>query len=205
MLISWRVRAFLCVQWEGRQHHQGERPTCFFSGLHFVRDFFPHCEIRILKPLKLEVTMSDAKKTFAAVLALLRTVLPKELKARQARHLNTLAALICGMIRSESVQLQKISEDRSLSSRKVFALPEQSGEPDQTLLLLDGIRKSESRNLLPAFRQADLECVSICSAGHGNGWNRDWMALVIAVVYKQRALPIAWLRKTNALGMKIFF
>jgi hypothetical protein len=132
-----------------------------------------------------------------------RKFFPDNLKASQVRHLNTLAALVCGIIRSQNVQLPQITRkvpggsagyahraSKSESRTKLFYRWMKNEKVTHEIYFLPFAQK-----ILNALAHAPLVMVM-----DGTVVGRDCMALVIAVVYKQRALPIAWLVEKKKKG-----
>src|SRR5499433_4462632 len=137
-------------------------------------------------PLK-EYTMSDNLRRYRAIRHALAQCYPTPSLGNFARHLNTLAALISGIVGSKSTQLPhiatKVPDGTKPESRvKRFArwvdndhiLEEMSFVPYADLLL----------------RHFALQTVVLVMDGSvvGHGCN----ALMLHVVYKGRALPLAW-------------
>jgi hypothetical protein len=126
-------------------------------------------------------------KTFAAIHSSVRKFFPDNLKASHARHLNTLAALVCGIIRSQNVHLPQITRkvpggsagyahwaSKSASRTKLFYRWMKNEKVTHEICFLPFAQK-----ILNALAHAPLVMVK-----DGTAVGRDCMALVIAVVYK---------------------
>ena len=57
--------------------------------------------------------MSDSVRRFRAIRQALNTIYPEPPTGNKARHLNTLSAMICGIVGSGSVQLPKIAKEHT--------------------------------------------------------------------------------------------
>lgn len=133
--------------------------------------------------------MNGNRRTYRHIMSSLRQLYPHRLTARQAQHLNTLAAMIAGIVLSKSCRLEQIA-------RKI---------PDKTQV--------ESRiKRLTRFNQnttiatdtyylpfLDLLIAGLASSGSltlaidGSETGRNCITLMVSLIYRQRALPIAWL------------
>ena len=139
--------------------------------------------------------MSDNLRQYRAIWEALRQGYPGEPQGQCARHLTTLAALISGIVASKSTQLPKIAakvpEGSKPESRvKRFArwvgnahiTPERSFVPYAEVLL------------------AHLACQTLVLVIDGSVVGRGCVALMIHVVYKGRALPLAWVVRRGKKG-----
>jgi hypothetical protein len=134
-----------------------------------------------------EHTMSDNLRRYRAIRHALAQCYPTSSLGNFARHLNTLAALISGIVGSKSTQLphiaMKVPDGTKPESRvKRFAR------------WCDNAHILEEVYFLPyadvLLRHLALETVVLVIDGSGVG--RGCTALMIHVVYKGRALPLAW-------------
>jgi hypothetical protein len=117
--------------------------------------------------------------------------------------LNSLAGLICGIIRSKSVQLPQIAGKLPAGAggySNCFSKPE--SRVKRFSRWLKNKEVSHEIYFLPFVQQV----LSALAGGtmvlliDGTVVGRGCMALIIAVVYKQRALPIAWLVEKKKKG-----
>ena len=131
--------------------------------------------------------MSDNLRRYRAIRHALAQCYPTSSPGNFARHLNTLAALISGIVGSKSTQLphiaMKVPDGTKPESRvKRFAR------------WCDNAHILEEVYFLPyaevLLRHLALETVVLVLDGSGVG--RGCTALMIHVVYKGRALPLAW-------------
>jgi hypothetical protein len=132
--------------------------------------------------------MSDASRVFRSINNALRKMYPGEPRGNVARHLTTLAAMICGIVRSQKTHLPAIAGD----------VPENS-KPDSRVKKysrwLTNKHISQGIFFLP-FAQlliASLAHETLVLAIDGSTVGRGCVALMVSIIYKGRALPIAWL------------
>src|SRR5882724_2322483 len=131
--------------------------------------------------------MSDNLRRYRAIRHALTQGYPGELKGHVARHLTPLAALISGIVGSKSTQLPHIAAQvpngtKPKSRVKRFAR------------WLDNAHILEEVYFLPyadvLLRHLAWQTLVLVMDGSGVG--RGCTALMIHVVYKGRALPLAW-------------
>jgi hypothetical protein len=131
--------------------------------------------------------MSDNLRRYRAIRHALAQCYPTSSQGNFARHLNTLAALISGIVGSKSTQLPhmaaKVPNGTKPESRvKRFAR------------WLDNAHILEEMYFLPyadvLLRHLARQTLVLVMDGSGVG--RGCTALMIHVVYKGRALPLAW-------------
>ena len=131
--------------------------------------------------------MSDNLRRYRAIRNALTQCYPDEPSGQMARHLNTLAALISGIVGSKSSQLPSIA-----TKVPDGAKPESRVKRFTRWLKNDGIK--EEVYFLPyadiLLRHFALETVVLAMDGSGVG--DACSALMIHVIYKGRALPLAW-------------
>jgi len=126
-----------------------------------------------------------------------------EHNGNEARHLNTLTALVCGIIRSRSVQLPKVARKApTTEGGYIGCRTETESQVKRFYRWLKNEDVTQAIFFLP-FAQQILNALShdtLVLLIDGTVVGRGCMALVIAVVYKQRALPIAWLVEKKKKG-----
>ena len=131
--------------------------------------------------------MSDNLRRYRAIRNALTQAYPAQPTGHVVRHLHTLAALISGIVGSKSTQLPtiatKVPDDTKPESRvKRFAR------------WLDNDHILEEAYFLPyadiLLRHLAFQTLVLVMDGSGVG--RDCAALMIHVIYKGRALPLAW-------------
>ena len=131
--------------------------------------------------------MSDNLRQYRAIRAALIQGYPGEPTGRLVRHLTTLAAFISGIVASKSTQLPHIAmqvpDGQKPESRvKRFAR------------WLDNERILEERYFLPyaEILLTHLALETLVLVMDGSVVGRGCVALMIHVLYKGRALPLAW-------------
>ncbi|MEW5801119.1 MAG: hypothetical protein AB1847_03340 [bacterium] len=132
--------------------------------------------------------MSDNMKTYKAVRDALKHLYPKDPQGNIARRLNVLAALISGIVGSKKVNLPqiaaKIPDGNKPESRiKQFYRWITKEGIDAKLYFLPFVT-----SLLTSLAQATLFLVM-----DGSVVGEGCITLMASVIYKGRALPIAWI------------
>ena len=131
--------------------------------------------------------MSDSMRRFRAIREGLNKLYPKQVKGNLVRHLNTLAALISGIVGSHSTHLPKIAAK----------VPDGSQVESRTKRFSRWINneKIEKDIYFLPFAEALLLSLSIETLVlviDGSVVGRGCITLMVSVIYKGRALPIAW-------------
>ena len=131
--------------------------------------------------------MSDNLRRYRAIHQALKQGYPGEPSGRLAQHLTTLAAFISGIVGSKSSQLPSIATkvpDRAKPESRVKRLSR----------WLDNDAILEEVYFLPyadlLLHHLALETLVVVMDGSGVG--RGCSALMLHVIYKGRALPLAW-------------
>jgi hypothetical protein len=131
--------------------------------------------------------MSDNLRRYRAIRDALAQCYPTSSQGNFARHLNTLAALISGIVGSKSSQLPHIAT-------KVPDGTKPESRVKRFTRWLDNDHILEEAYFLPyadiLLRHLALQTVVLVMDGSGVG--RGCTALMLHVVYKGRALPLAW-------------
>jgi hypothetical protein len=126
----------------------------------------------------------------------LRQLYPHQLTARQARHLNTMAAMISGIVLAQSSHLEriarKIPEKTQVESRiKQFTRFNQNQQIAAEAYYLPFLEM-----LIAGLATSG----SITLAMDGSETGRNCMTLMVSLIYRKRALPIAWLTVRGKKG-----
>jgi hypothetical protein len=132
--------------------------------------------------------MSDNLRRYRAIKQALKQLYPKEPQGNWARHLNTLAGLISGIVGSKSTNLplvaSKVPDGRKVDSRvKQFTRWVSNDNIEFEIYFLP-----YAEALL-----ASLACRPLDLIMDGSTVGRGCLALLVSVVYQKRALPLAWL------------
>ena len=139
--------------------------------------------------------MSDNLSRYRAIRDGLRQLYPTEPRGNVARHLDTLAGLISGIVGSRSSQLPamaaKVADRRKRESRvKQFSRwvsNERIGAEIYFLPYADALLES-------------LAAHTLLLAMDGSEVGRQCLALMVSVIYKKRALPLAWIVVKGSKG-----
>jgi Transposase DDE domain len=139
--------------------------------------------------------MSDNLRRYRAIRDALTQGYPGQPTGQVARHLTTLAAMISGIVGSKSTQLphiaMKVPDGTQSESRvKRFARWVRNDK-----ITADGYFVPYAQVLL-----AHLALQTLVLVIDGSGVGRGCVALMIHVVYKGRALPLAWLVRHGKKG-----
>ena len=132
--------------------------------------------------------MGDNHHVYRRIRKSLRQIYPKRLTGRQAQHMNTLAGMVSGIVRSGKSQLKamaKKSPDQSkVESRiKRFSRYLQNEGVDVETYFIP---------FLEALLVGLSKCGPLVLAIDGSEIGRNCLALVISVIYQKRALPLVW-------------
>lgn len=140
--------------------------------------------------------MSDAHRRYRAIHQELLQALPTTPTSHQAKHLTTLAALICGIVGARHTQLPKIAD-----ATPSFQAKRQS-RITRFRRWLANPAVTYATFFLP-FAQALLAALAhqpLLLIMDGSTVGRGCLALLLCVVYKGRALPLAWTVVRGAKG-----
>jgi hypothetical protein len=133
--------------------------------------------------------MSDSRQVYRAVQTALKKLYPEEPQGNLARHLNTLAGFVTGVVLSHSSQLPKIAAK----------IPGPIADTSQTQRLSRWVQNEDITAelyflpfVLPLLTAlARLRPLVFIMDGSTVG--RGCVALMVSLLYQGRALPIAWL------------
>jgi hypothetical protein len=131
--------------------------------------------------------MSDNLRQYRAIRDALRQAYPGEPQGRCAQHLTTLAAMISGIVASKSTQLPKVAA-------KVPNGTKPESRVKRFARWLDNERILEEVYFLPyaEILLAHLALETLVLVMDGSVVGCGCVALMIHVIYKGRALPLAW-------------
>src|SRR5882762_3097622 len=131
--------------------------------------------------------MSDNLRRYCAIRNALKQAYPAQPTGNLARHLNTLAALISGIVGSKSTQLPHIATKVPDGTKPESRVKRFARWCDNAHILEEVYFLPYAEVLL---RHLALETVVLVMDGSGVG--RGCTELMIHVVYQGRALPLAW-------------
>src|SRR5512132_981391 len=132
-------------------------------------------------------TMSDNLRRYRAICHALTQAYPTPPTGHFARHVHTLAALMSGIVGGKSTQLPHIATKVPDGSK-----PE--SRVKRFARWLDNDRILEEMYFLPYAESllTHLALETLVLVMDGSGVGRGCVALMIHVLYKGRALPLAW-------------
>lgn len=139
--------------------------------------------------------MSDNLRRYRAIRRSLRQCYPGEPTGNVTRHLNTLAALISGIVASKSTQLPNIATKVPQSAKPESRVKRFARWVGNDLITEDIYFLPYAEVLL-----AHLALPTLVLVIDGSCVGRGCVALMIHVVYKGRALPVAWLVRHGKKG-----
>lgn len=135
-----------------------------------------------------EANMGDHKRRFREIRDSLERLYPTQPKGNLGRNLNTLAAMISGIVGSKSCQLPKIAGKVSEEAK-----PTSVEKRIKRWIIND---KIEGDTFYLPYAQAlllSLGLQEIVLAMDGSVVGRGCITLTINVIYKKRALPLAYI------------
>jgi hypothetical protein len=140
--------------------------------------------------------MSDSRRVYRATKQAITQLYPTEPQGNLARHLNTLAGMVTGIVLSKSCQLPKMAAQAPDTTR-----------PDSREKRFDRWGKNEGIQVdvyfLPFVRpllKALAQLRPLVFRMDGSEVGRGCLALVVSVLYAHRALPVAWVVVKGAKG-----
>lgn len=140
--------------------------------------------------------MGDNHRVYRRIRKSLMQIYPRRLSGRQARHMNTLAGMMSGIVRSGKSQLRAMAKkapDKSkVESRiKRFSRYLQNETIDAQTYFMPFLEA-----LLAGLARSGPLVLAI----DGSEVGRNCLALVVSVIYQKRALPLAWVVFTGSKG-----
>lgn len=140
--------------------------------------------------------MSDSRRVYRRIESKLKQLFPKRLTANQARHMNTLAGMITGIVQGKSSSLgtmaRKISTTNQVASvEKKFTRFIQNDKVTYDLFFLPFITV-----ILQQMSQSE----PLILAMDGSVTGRKCMTLMVSLIYNNRAIPIAWVTVKGSKG-----
>ncbi len=140
--------------------------------------------------------MGDTYRRYAAIKQGLMQFFHPQPTGHRERHLNTLVALICGLIGGQSAHLSTIADHApSDGADQESVIGRFRRWLKQDANTVDGWFLPVAEALLTALGQQPLTLVL-----DGSVVGRGCVALMVSVVYQGRALPLAWVVVQGAKG-----
>lgn len=140
--------------------------------------------------------MSDSRRVYRAIKQAVKQLYPTEPQGNVARHLDTLAGMVTGIVLSKSCQLPKLAAKapdatHPESRAKRFGRWVKNEDVEAELYFLPFVRPL----LTTLAQQRPLILVM-----DGSEVGRGCLALMVSVLYAQRALPVAWVVVQGSKG-----
>ena len=132
--------------------------------------------------------MSDCIRRYRAIREALKNTYPEEPRGNHARHLNTLAGLISGIVGAQHSHLPKLARE----------VPD-GAKPASRVKRYERWLRNEAITwelyFLPFVEVLlnSLAAQTLVLVLDGSGVGRGCVTLMLSVVYRGRALPVAWL------------
>lgn len=140
--------------------------------------------------------MSDNVRRFAAVRRHLRKQYPGAPSKRQARHLNTLAGLIAGIVASGSTHLSKLAQRAPDQTKTESRVKRFSRFIQNERITYEGFFMPYAEAVIETLSQQQPLLVVFDASAVGRGC----ATLMASVLYGKRALPVAWFVKRGKKG-----
>jgi hypothetical protein len=131
--------------------------------------------------------MSDNHRRYCAIKDALTRLCPHA-KGHQARHLLTLAAMICGIVGSHQTQLPAIASKAPGNTKRQSRITCFERWLKNKTITVEEYYLPFLQALLQSLPEGPLVLVI-----DGSQVGRNSMALVVSVLYQKRALPLCWL------------
>ncbi|NKQ37695.1 MAG: transposase [Chloroflexi bacterium] len=140
--------------------------------------------------------MSDNRRVYRRIESKLRQLFPQRLTGNQARHMNTLAAMITGIVQSKSCNLGAMAgkiptKNQVASVEKKFTRFIKNDNVSYDLFFLPFIIV-----ILQQLSQSGPLLLAMDASVTG----RKCMTLMVSLIYNNRAIPIAWVTVTGSKG-----
>lgn len=139
--------------------------------------------------------MSDNRRRYRAVRKALKELYPYEPKGNLARHLNTLAGLVSGIVGGNSAHLPKIAKKVPDNTKKESRVKRFSRWVSNDRI--------EFRCYYLPYVEALLDALAhrpLLLAMDGSEMGRGCLTLMVSVIYKKRALPVVWIVVQGSKG-----
>lgn len=140
--------------------------------------------------------MSDNRRVYRTIRMAIGQLYPTEPKGNFARNLNTMAAMVAGIVQAKSCQLPKIAGH-----------PPDAAKPDSRIKRYTRWIKNEAVNyevyFLP-FAQPILASLAkirpLVLVMDGSEVGHHCITLMVSLIYQKRALPITWIVVSGSKG-----
>lgn len=140
--------------------------------------------------------MSDNRRVYRGIKEGLLQLYPKQLTGNQARHLNTLTGMMTGIVQSKKCHFE-VMASKTPGPSKVTSRAKRFSRYTQN----EGIAREIY--FMPFIEELVLGLAHrgfLTVVMDGSEVGRNCLALVVSMVYKGRALPLAWTVVTGSKG-----
>lgn len=140
--------------------------------------------------------MNSNRRTYRCIISSLKQIYPRRLTGRQLQRLNILAAMITGIVRSQSSHLEKIARKiptkTQIESRiKSCTRFNQNDNVDAETFFIPFIQP-----LIASLAASGVITLAMDGSVTGN----KCMTLLVSIIYRKRAIPITWLTIKGSKG-----
>jgi hypothetical protein len=132
--------------------------------------------------------MSDSRRRYRTIRNALKKLYPDEPKGNLARHLNTLAGMISGIVGSKNTSLPAMAKKAPDKTKRMSRAKRFSRWVNNELIEFELYFLPYAEVLLESLAHRVL-----LLAIDGSEVGRGCIILMVGVIYKKRALPIAWI------------
>jgi hypothetical protein len=139
--------------------------------------------------------MSEKRRRFRTIRDGLKRLYPFEPKGNLARHLNTLAGMISGIVGSKCCHLPAIARQVPDGTKKESRVKRFSRLVKNGRISFEFYYQPYAEALVAALAHRTLVLVM-----DGSDVGRGCLTLLVGVIYKKRALPIAWIVVKGSQG-----
>lgn len=140
--------------------------------------------------------MSDTHRRYRAIKRALLQTLPARRNSHHEQHLNTLAAMICGIVGAQHAQLPKLaSKAPSLGAKGASRVKRFKRWVENDAITYETFFLPFAQAVLATLAQQPLVLIM-----DGSVVGRGCVTLMVSVVYGRRALPLAWIVVKGAKG-----
>jgi hypothetical protein len=139
--------------------------------------------------------MSDNLRRYCAIKGALRRLRGKEAQGNQARHVNTLAGLVSGIVGGKSTNLPEIAKKVPDGAKAESRVKRYSRWVANERIEYESYYLPYATSVLERLARGPLVLVI-----DGSEVGRKCLALMVSVVYQGRSLPIAWLVVKGSKG-----
>jgi hypothetical protein len=140
--------------------------------------------------------MSDNRRVYRTIRMAIRQLYPSEPKGNFARNLNTLAAMIAGIVQAKSCQLPAIARHTPDTAKSDSRIKRYSRWVDNQRVDYEAYFLPFAKPILASLAKVR----PLVFAMDGSEVGHHCVALMVSVIYQKRALPVAWITVSGSKG-----